>query len=153
MATEGAVEGTDTRADCAVDSDARLLLGASVMNPWKFRSEVRQQSGNEEELGGGEVASLGQHACVWPGYGTQSALSPESCTRKSASRMYTPLRTSKSSLVILRNQGAITQSQNIQGQNANAIPPEITSLQYLDREETERCHVLLCSSDTIRDSD
>jgi hypothetical protein len=87
MATEGAVEGTDTRADCAVDSDERLLLGASVMDPWKCRSEVRQQSGNEEELGGGVVAPLGQHACVWPGHGTQSALIPESCTRKTASKM------------------------------------------------------------------
>ena len=45
-----------------------------------------QQSGNEEGLGRVVLVSVGQQACAWPGLGTQSALSPESCTRKTVSK-------------------------------------------------------------------
>jgi len=46
-----------------------------------------QQAGNEDELGSVVLELMGQHACVWRWLGTHSALSPESCTRKTASKM------------------------------------------------------------------
>jgi hypothetical protein len=48
--------------------------------------EIRQQSGSEDELGGVVVVLIGQQACARLRLGTQSALSPESCTMKTKSR-------------------------------------------------------------------
>jgi hypothetical protein len=48
--------------------------------------EFTQQAGSEEEFGV-VLVLMGQHACVWRWLGTQSALSPESCTKKTASKM------------------------------------------------------------------
>jgi hypothetical protein len=48
--------------------------------------EFMQQSGREDELGIVALELTGQHACVCRWLGTQSALSPESCTKKTISK-------------------------------------------------------------------
>jgi hypothetical protein len=86
MATKGAPEGIDAIPDCAVTSDGRSGFRVSVIDPWKFKIELMQQSGSEDELGSAVLVHIGQHACVWLRPGTQSTLSPESCTRKTVSK-------------------------------------------------------------------
>lgn len=85
IATNGAPEGTCSAADWAVYSEGRSVLRVSVIDPWKFKIEPTQHSGSVDELGRVFLALEGQQACDWRGLGTQSALSPESCTRKTTS--------------------------------------------------------------------
>jgi len=62
MATKGAAAGTDIAADWAVYSEGSDVVRASVMEPWKFRRELIQQSGSEDEPAGAVLVLLGQHA-------------------------------------------------------------------------------------------
>jgi hypothetical protein len=86
MATKGAAEGMETAADSAVHSDRRSELRDSLIDPWKLKIELRQQSGRDEEPGGRVFALAGQQACDWRWIGWQIALNPETCTRKTANR-------------------------------------------------------------------
>ena len=87
MATRGATEGIAAIPACAAKSGAWSKFRVSVIEPWKFRRELTQQSGSEDELGSVVLALAGQHACDCEWLGRQSALSPESCTRKTASKI------------------------------------------------------------------
>ena len=45
--------------ECKVES-AALAVGTSVIEPWQFRMELKQQSGSDEEPGGADLDRLGQ---------------------------------------------------------------------------------------------
>jgi hypothetical protein len=86
-ASRGAAEGMETAADWVVYSEGRSVLLVSVMDPWKFRMELTQQAGSEDESGRVRWAPIGQQACAGPWLEKQRALNPESCTRKTTSKI------------------------------------------------------------------
>jgi len=88
-----------------VYSDGRSEFRVSVIDPWQFRIDVTQQDGSVV------LELVGQHECVWRWLGTQNARSPESCSKKTASKRYTPFRTSRASPMTYSKLGAITQAK------------------------------------------
>ena len=87
MLIQGMAEETDTVPDSSVNSGGRSGLRISVIDPWKFKIELMQQSGNTDEPGIALPVHIGQHPCIVLWLGMQSILSPESCTRKTVSRI------------------------------------------------------------------
>jgi hypothetical protein len=57
--------GKSFRSEAGRIEKERSVFRASVMDPWKFKMELRQQSGSEDEFGGVVLVSIGQHACCW----------------------------------------------------------------------------------------
>ena len=53
------------------------------------RIRVRMDDGSEDEFGKLVLSGIGQHGCVWLRHGTQTVVSPDSCTRQTASNKYT----------------------------------------------------------------
>jgi hypothetical protein len=48
-----------------VYSAGRSIFRVSVIDPWKFKTEVMQQAGSDDELGSVVLVLMGQQACVW----------------------------------------------------------------------------------------
>ena len=87
IATKRADEGMETAPERAVCSVGRSEPRDSDIDPCKFRMELTQQSGSEAEFTGSVLPLAGQQACARRWVGWQIALNPESCTRKTASRI------------------------------------------------------------------
>jgi hypothetical protein len=86
MATKGAAEEIETSPDWAVYSEPRSEVRDSDMDPWRFKMELAQQSGSEDEFRGSVLPVTGQQACACGWVGRQMAFNPETCTRKTVSR-------------------------------------------------------------------
>ena len=57
----GGAAGCKIVTDWAIES-AALTPGTSVIEPWQFKMELKQQSGSDEEDGGAGPGLLGQQA-------------------------------------------------------------------------------------------